>query len=420
MTWNHKLWTVLCGATLLIVAFPFAAADNLATNGSFETGPALGPAGYTQVDAPSSAIDGWTVVSGSVDVVGYFADADGSRSLDLSGVAPGTIEQSIPTLAGATYLIRFAMAANPTGSTIKTLRASAAGSEGTFEFNRTGRSVASMGWVEREVAFVATASSTTLRFESLTDGNAGPALDDVRVDLAAAPPPNQPPVADAGPDQTVDEGTLVTLAGSASDPDGDGLKVFWTQVDGPPVTLSAENTLTPTFTAPSVPADTNLTFRLDAEDSLDAASDTVVVRVVDLPVPPPPDTGFCPRGQGYWKNHADAWPVDSLVLGDTTFTKAQAIDVLRTPPQGDARLILAKQLIAAKLNLAAGATDVLAADGDPISEHVEGADFRLDEDGRGLFHRNDRVATSSASGKRMLAYADLFESFNDDELTPGC
>jgi hypothetical protein len=62
-----------------------------------------------------------------------------------------------------------------------------------------------------------------------------------------------PPVADAGEDQVVAEGSPVTLDGSDSfDPDGDSLTYFWHQFDGPLVDLFGADTQQPTFTAPIV------------------------------------------------------------------------------------------------------------------------------------------------------------------------
>ena len=66
---------------------------------------------------------------------------------------------------------------------------------------------------------------------------------------------NAPPVADAGPNRTVDEGSSVTLNGSNSyDPDiGDSITYKWIQTGGnPTVTLNGANTATPGFTAPYV------------------------------------------------------------------------------------------------------------------------------------------------------------------------
>ena len=62
----------------------------------------------------------------------------------------------------------------------------------------------------------------------------------------------------------------------------------------------------------------------------------------------------CPFGQGYWKNTAQ-WPVTQLTLGNQTYTQAELLILFNSPPQGDASLILADQLIAARLNIANGA-----------------------------------------------------------------
>jgi hypothetical protein len=46
---------------------------------------------------------------------------------------------------------------------------------------------------------------------------------------------NQPPITNAGPDQTRNENTVVTLDGSASsDPDLDTLHFSWSQIGGRP------------------------------------------------------------------------------------------------------------------------------------------------------------------------------------------
>ena len=78
---------------------------------------------------------------------------------------------------------------------------------------------------------------------------------------------NDPPRADAGPDQDADEETTVTLDGSnSSDPD-DGIKSYlWKQLAGPPVSLSNPETVQPTFEAPNVVGSISLTFELTVTD----------------------------------------------------------------------------------------------------------------------------------------------------------
>ena len=96
------------------------------------------------------------------------------------------------------------------------------------------------------------------------------------------PPPNNPPSADAGADLTVDVGTTVALAGSATDLDSDPLTYSWAQTEGPSVTLSGADTLTPSFVAPAAPA--SLAFELTVSDGKGAATDSVVVEVIDSPI----------------------------------------------------------------------------------------------------------------------------------------
>ena len=58
---------------------------------------------------------------------------------------------------------------------------------------------------------------------------------------------------------------------------------------------------------------------------------------------------------GYWKNHEDEWPVVGLTLGTVFYTKAELLAILNQPAQGNKLVILAHQLIAAKLNIQNGA-----------------------------------------------------------------
>ena len=96
------------------------------------------------------------------------------------------------------------------------------------------------------------------------------------------PAGNQPPVAAAGPDQTVALGSSVTLDGSGSrDPNGDTLTHQWTQTAGPSVSLSSSTVAKPTFTAPNTAA--SLTFDLTVGDGEFTARDTVTITVAEEP-----------------------------------------------------------------------------------------------------------------------------------------
>jgi hypothetical protein len=91
--------------------------------------------------------------------------------------------------------------------------------------------------------------------------------------------------ANAGPGRTVIGGSTVRLSGEASvDPEGDPLQFTWTQTGGTTVTLSGANTVNPTFTAPSVAANTALTFSLTVTDGTTpvSAASTVVINVAPL------------------------------------------------------------------------------------------------------------------------------------------
>ena len=60
----------------------------------------------------------------------------------------------------------------------------------------------------------------------------------------------------------------------------------------------------------------------------------------------------CTYTQGYWKNHPEDWPTDSLTIGGVTYSDSALMDLLQMSPRRDASMNLAHQLIAARLNVA--------------------------------------------------------------------
>ena len=94
---------------------------------------------------------------------------------------------------------------------------------------------------------------------------------------------NRPPNAHAGPDQFVLEEQAVTLTAQASSDPDDGIASYqWTQIQGPPVTLSDTSIIKPTFTAPALGENDSvqLVFQVLVTDTEGLAdSDTVVITI---------------------------------------------------------------------------------------------------------------------------------------------
>jgi choice-of-anchor C domain-containing protein len=161
-------------------------ARNLLVNGSFEEGPEPPKVGegFVTLENGSTALKGWVVSQGNIDVVDslYWKAADGKRSLDMNGSTAGAISQTFKTKKGQKYRVKFALAGSPGNApTEKKLQVSAAGKTTEFTFDVTGKTQTDMGWVSKTWEFTAEADETTLEFLSLTEGHAGPALDDVVV-----------------------------------------------------------------------------------------------------------------------------------------------------------------------------------------------------------------------------------------------
>jgi PKD repeat protein len=107
--------------------------------------------------------------------------------------------------------------------------------------------------------------------------------------------PDQPPTAEAGPDQTVNEGQPVLLNGSNSTDPDDGIASYhWIQIGEPGVNLSDPDAKQPTFTAPDVGSEgAALTFELTVVDyNGNQGKDVCAVNVTWQNEPPQANAGL--------------------------------------------------------------------------------------------------------------------------------
>ncbi|GEM_PF-6268958 len=97
------------------------------------------------------------------------------------------------------------------------------------------------------------------------------------------------PHAGAGPNQRVDAGAKVVMAGNGRVAEGRIVRFVWVQVEGPRVALHNSTRSTASFTAPKVKGITVLKFRLTVTDTRGRKANSVVtVTVVPKTQPTPP------------------------------------------------------------------------------------------------------------------------------------
>ena len=122
--------------------------------------------------------------------------------------------------------------------------------------------------------------------------------------------------------------------------------------------------------------------------------------IIETPVPCGPGTGT----PGYWMNHPDAWPVNSVTVGNTTFTKAEAIALMKAPTKKDMRYVLFAALVSAKLNIFIGN------EGSCVEDVITLADAWW------VVNGGSPVAASSAAWKTAEPYSTTLDDYNNGLL----
>ena len=170
-------------------------------------------------------------------------------------------------------------------------------------------------------------ADTEITFTLNVDDGIGISSDQVTITIDH----NDLPTVKAGADQTVQEGQTVMLNGTAADNDGDQLTYRWSHDSTLPIVFANDASLSTTFAAPAVDADTEITFTLTVDDGLTDSTDTVLVTVNDVP----DDSDFVTTWETMQQGESITIPargtytidwgdgtVDARVTGDQTHTYA--------------------------------------------------------------------------------------------------
>ncbi|MDP2313629.1 MAG: hypothetical protein Q8P41_12035 [Pseudomonadota bacterium] len=113
----------------------------------------------------------------------------------------------------------------------------------------------------------------------------------------------------------------------------------------------------------------------------------------------------CTLTRGYWQTHPEAWAVSELYLGTRLYSTYALLAILNSPTEGDASLILAHQLIAAKLNMATGIYDTTI---EAVISDCDGW-LELYDDTDGLPYGLDPYSTE---GAYAVSYATTLDTWN--------
>ena len=173
--------------------------------------------------------------------------------------------------------------------------------------------------------------------------------------------------------------------------------------------------------------DTEYVFEVFAHNVPQGCNKSDVSEAVTCKTAACPGEGECTLSWGYWKTHGPAgcnppghenkWPVNSLNVGGLNLNEGQLCAILQTNPGACAKgggsnsganavIILEHQLIAAKLNSAAGAIDC------PLAEAaIASGDALLDG------FENACVGASTPLGQQMIEVAGVLGEYNSDQCS---
>jgi alpha-tubulin suppressor-like RCC1 family protein len=283
----------------------FAWSDGCA--GSFGDASAQNPSWTAPASAPPSGACTLTVAvddgRGGATTAALTIQVGPSVVVNIAPVITGTFQSSMTVAPGAAVLLG-ATAMDPEGQPLSFAWSSPTGALGTPTTTPTASDVA---WTAPAVGSVCDHTVTV----EVSD-NAGGATSHAFSIATCGGSANTAPVADAGPDQKVSTGAVVTLDGSgSSDADGDPLTYSWSLASAPGGSAAALSD--PTAASPTFIADLEGTYVVSLvvnDGSVDSPADTVQIEA---------QTGVSALAAGY--NHSLAVRTDGTVWawGDNGF-----------------------------------------------------------------------------------------------------
>jgi Secretion system C-terminal sorting domain/PKD domain len=303
--------------------------DSVKLNGSLSSDPDNNIAGYTwsEVSGPSAVlVNANSAVAEATSLLAgqYIFQLTVTDSLGASSQAQVKVKVAAAVVvglqppsanAGADQTITL-----PTSSTTLNGSASVATAGGIISYawsESSGPASASFGTAGNAVTTVSGLQQGTYIFKLTIEDSSG-AFDSDSVTVKVNPAPNKPPVANAGPDQSITLPTnSVQLDGSLSaDPDGSIASYSWIKVSGPGA-ISINNSLTVNPTATNLQRGIYV-FQLTVTDNSGATS-TARVTVTVNPAPPAPNQ---PPVANAGNNTTITLPQSSVALNGTNSSDA--------------------------------------------------------------------------------------------------
>jgi hypothetical protein len=185
--------TIRVKKLLILLCVAASAEAQVLVNPAFDE-PHL-DAGYLTVPAGSSAIGGWEVTSGDVDVLaaGFYA-GQSSQALDLNGTQAGAVRAAVSLSPGTRYEVTFHYRLNPSAERAQTLLASWDGAPYVLVNAEPENDPNRAATLQAASFVIQTDGTDSLSFQSLNDGVAGVLLEFATVSQAAFDAPLSQPL----------------------------------------------------------------------------------------------------------------------------------------------------------------------------------------------------------------------------------